>query len=387
MKKPGAYLLRFGELALKGRNRNRFIDELVAVLASRLRPLGGTVERLHKKLMVHCEAEPEQVRKALSTVFGITSISPIRRTGLAMDQITDLSWLLMKPHAGSGKSFAVRVKRTNKRFAHASMEVQQLVASELLKRGLNLPVNLSKPDLTLGITLDFTTAWVFLETWPGLGGLPVSPRSRHGLLISGGIDSPVAGHLIQKRGGWLEAIYFHTPPFTVEAAKDKVIDLCSLLASYQNGLNLHVVNITEIMKALRAECIADYLVVLQRRFMMRLASRILDKTGSRSLVTGECLGQVASQTIENIAAIDEGVSYPVLRPLIGLDKLEIIAISKRIEAYEISIRPFQDCCSMFSPKNPITRARPELVRREEAKLDIQALADQAMDQVETISLR
>ncbi len=386
MTKPGIYLLRFGEMALKGRNRKCFEDNLIRIIKSRVTPLEGRIEKKHKKLLLHCDANPEAVRGALSTVFGLVSISPIQRTHLTMEDIISLGWSLMEPHAGSGKTFAVRARRTNKRFPMTSPELQGEVAAELLGRGLNLAVDLSNPDLTLGISIDFDQAYVYLESWPGLGGLPIDPQTKHGLLISGGIDSPVAGHLIQKRGGFLEAVYFHTPPFTVEAVKEKVIDLCSVLADYQIRLNLHVVNFTEAMKSLRAECEPAYIVVLQRRLMMRVATRIMERIGVKSLITGECLGQVASQTIENIAAINDGVTLPILRPLIGLDKLEIIAISKKIGTFDISIRPFQDCCSLFSPKNPVTKAKPKRIAREEARLDIQGLTGMAVEQTEIIRL-
>lgn len=383
---PTKYLLRYGELALKGQNRKRFEQDLVRIVKPRIKPLGGRVERLHKKLLVHCEAEPAQVKEALSTVFGLTGISPIWRTSKNFDDIATLAWKLVQSHANSGKTFAVRAKRADKRFPITSPDLQIKLAEAVLGKGLNLPVNLKKPDLCLTVNVDFEYAWVHLETWPGLGGLPVCRHDKHGLLLSGGIDSPVAGHLIQKRGGALEAVYFHTPPFTVEAAKEKVLDLCEILAKYQSKLTLHVVNFTETMKIIRSECMESYVVVLSRRFMMQIASRIMEKVGGKSLVTGESLGQVASQTIENIYAVNHGVTYPILRPLIGMDKLEIVNIAKKIGSYDISIQPFEDCCSLFSPKSPVTRARMEAIEKNEARLNVQGIIEQALENVETIEL-
>ena len=379
MRTPETYLLRYGELALKGRNRNRFVDDLVQIIRPRIKPLGGTVEKKHKKLIVHCNAEPDQVRQALSTVFGLTSISPIWKTSHDLQDIKDLCWNLVQAHAGSDKTFAVRARRANKRYPITSPDLQKQIATDLLERGLNLKVDLKAPDVYVGVNIDFTNTWVHTETWPAGGGLPVARTPLHGLLLSGGIDSPVAGNLIQKRGGALEAIYFHTPPFTVEAAREKVIDLCEVLARYQNGLKLHVVNFTEMMKTIRSDCHEAYTVVISRRMMMRAASRIMAEMGGRSLVTGESLGQVASQTIENIAAVNDGVPYPILRPLIGMDKQEIINHAIEMGTYDISIRPAQDCCSLFSPKDPITRARMDQIEKDEARLETEALLDAAME--------
>ena len=386
---PGCdtYLLRFGELALKGRNRDRFVDNLVQILKPRVAPIKGVIEKHHKKLLLRSDAEPEAVRQALSTVFGISGVSPIWRTDHQKKSIFDLAWNLTKAHAGSGKTFAVRAKRALKTYPINSMQLQKEVAASLLEKGLDLKVDLSNPDITLAVVIDFKETWLFLEAWPGLGGLPIDPGSKHTLLLSGGIDSPVAGHLIQKRGGTLAAVYCHTPPFTVEAAREKVVDLAGVLARYQADLRLFVVSFTEIMKTIRAECREPYIVVLARRFMMRVVSGINRNINAHSIVTGESLGQVASQTIENIAAIGEAAPYPILRPLIGMDKLEIIAVSKRIGAYQTSIQPFQDCCSMFSPKEPVTRARLSWVQREEKRLDVDGLVERALAQTEETVIR
>ena len=385
--RPDCYLVRFGELALKKKNRDRFVDDLVRILKPRLKPIQGKIELRHKKLIVHSNADPEAVRDVFKTVFGVSGISPIWRTTHDMDAIYDLAWTLLSPHANSGKSFAIRARRPNKRFPHKSPDIDCMVASEVLRRDLNLPVNLSSPDLTLGISVEIQETWVWLETWPGLGGLPVCNYNKHGLLLSGGIDSPVAGNLIQKRGGSLSAIYFHTPPYTVPAAEEKVIDLAEVLASYQNGLNLYTVNFTQAMQTLRSESDPRFTVILSRRLMMRVATKILAREGGQSIVTGESLGQVASQTIENITAIGEGVALPILRPLIGMDKTEITRRARAIGSYDISIRPFDDCCSLFSPKNPVTKANLRVVHSLEAKLPMAELADQAFENTQKNRLR
>lgn len=379
-----SYVLRFGELGLKGRNQDRFVDDLVKIVKPRIQHLDGKIEKRHKRVLVHTTAPPQQVRAALSTVFGLAGISPIYRIGHDLDEIKAAAWELMEPHKDSGKTFALRGRRPNKKYPMTSMDLQREIAGYVLDQGLNLKVDLTNPDIELGISVENKDTWLYLETWPGLGGLPICGKTTHGLLLSGGIDSPVAGNMIQKRGGRLEAVYFHTPPFTVEAAREKVEDLAEVLAQYQNGLVLHVVNCTNLMKTLRAQCDQRYTVILSRRFMMRIAVKLLTPSGGQSLVTGESLGQVASQTIENITAVNEGLPWPVLRPLIGMDKQEIITIARRIGTYDISIQPFEDCCSLFSPKNPVTKASLDIVHKEEAKLDADALIAEALTHTERV---
>lgn len=383
---PSMYLLRFGELALKGRNRKVFVADLIKIIKARVKGIEGRVEKQHKKLILHSDAPMEEVREAMSTVFGLTGISPIWKTTHDLEDICNLSWELVKAHADSGKTFAVKPKRSLKTFPMTSTDVGRHVAGELLRRGLNLPVNLKDPELQLGINIGIHETWLHLDTWPGLGGLPVRGRDKYGLLLSGGIDSPVAGNLIQKRGAWINGIYCHTPPYTVEAAKEKVYDLASVLARYQNRLWLHVVNFTEVMQTIKAECEDPYTIVISRRFMMRAANRILEKLGGKGIITGESLGQVASQTIENIAVVNEVSDLPVLRPLIGMDKQEIMKVAKRIGTFDISIRPFIDCCSLFSPKEPVTAAKPYLIEKQEARLDIEGLLERALENVEEIPI-
>ncbi len=383
---PDIYLIRLGEVSLKKRNRDLFINDLVRSVKKRIGRLKGRVEKRHKKLLLHCSAPPEEVRAALSTVFGISGISPIRRTSHDLEAIKTTAWEMMKPYASSGKTFGIAARRALKNYPLNSMQLAGEVAGYMLDQGLNLPVNLDKPDLPMGIMVELTETWLHLETWPGLCGLPVRSQDKYGLLLSGGIDSPVAGFMMQKRGAWLQAIYFHTPPYTVEKAKEKVIDLAQVTARYQSKLYLKIVNFTEIMQTLRAECHEAYTVVLGRRFMMRAASILMKRSGGKALITGESLGQVASQTIENIDAINQAASLPVLRPLIGMDKMEIVRIAEQIKTFDISIRPYIDCCSLFSPKEPVTRAKSYIIEAEEAKLDIDGLLERALASVEEIAI-
>lgn len=384
---PHGYLLRYGELALKRRNRKVFEQSLKAILEPRLQSIDGSLEMLHKKIVVTSPRSAEAVRRALSTVFGITGISPIWKTGHDLEGIVDLAWDLVKDEAGTGKSFAVRTRRAHKGFPHTSIEMDRMVSQALFSRGLDLPVNLKKPELRLGISIEMNATWIYLDTWPGLGGLPVQPRNRCLLLLSGGLDSPVAGHLIQKRGGHLDALYFHTPPYTVEAAREKVFQLAQVLSRYQNELHLHVVDFTRTMKTLLATCDARYSVILSRRCMMRVACRLAHAMGGLALVTGESLGQVASQTLENIGVINQGTELPILRPLIGMDKREIMDLAMRLGTYDISIQPAQDCCSLFSPNDPVTRANLRHVLRMESRLDLETLGQQDFESIQTTRIQ
>lgn len=381
--KPDAYLLRFGEMAIKGRNHERYVDDLVKILKPRLIAIGGKIEKQHKKLLIRCDAEPQHVRDALRFVFGIVSVSPIWRVKSNFDAIETKAWSLVEPFKGSQHTFAVRVKRVNKRFAMTSSEIARKLAQGLYNRGFDLPVDLNQPTLPLGVVIASDETWIFMETWPGLSGLPICEHARYGLLLSGGIDSPVAGNMIQQRGGQLEVIYFDTPPYTTDGAREKVQELAELLARYQNRLTLHTVNMTQAMQTIRATAASAYTVILSRRLMLQVSERLVD---CQALVTGESLSQVASQTIENLAAVDHAARRPILRPLIGLDKQEIIHRAEALGSFAISKRPDQDCCSLFAPAKPITRAKLDDVLNEEAKFNLDHLIEASLQAVQTTQI-
>jgi thiamine biosynthesis protein ThiI len=245
-----------------------------------------------------------------------------------------------------------------------------------------MQVNLKHPELEVQISLEYKNTWISLETWPGAGGMPLLGDSRHLLLLSGGIDSPVAGNLIQKRGGTLAAVHFHTPPYTQEAAREKAHDLASLLARFQGELTLFQIPITRFMQRILAECQQRYAIILARRFMLALAGELARRHRLHSLVTGESLGQVASQTIQNMAVIEQGCELPILRPLIGFDKLEIVARAISLGSFAISTRPEQDCCSLFAPGEPVTKASLSLVQAMEAALPMALLIEEALGELE-----
>lgn len=383
---PAFYLVRIGEIALKKRNRKRFLQALQAGIALRTRDLHLEILPQHKKLLLRCAAPAELLRRRLASAFGIAGISPLWTCSHRLEDIQQLCWQLVQPHRGSARSFAVRARRIRKNLPFGSMDVERQVGADLLARGLGMQVNLKHPELEIQISLEYQNSWISLETWPGPGGLPQLGDSRHLLLLSGGIDSPLAGNLIQKRGGTLAAVHFHTPPYTVEAAREKAHDLAALLARFQGELTLFQIPITRFMKRVLADCQQRYAVVLSRRFMVALAGELARRHGIHSLVTGESLAQVASQTIQNMAVIEQGCELPILRPLIGFDKLEIVARAISLGSFPISTRPEQDCCSLFAPAEPVTKASLSLVQAMEAVLPMAELMEDALAEVETCHL-
>jgi thiamine biosynthesis protein ThiI len=381
---PERFLLRLGEVTLKKRNRNDFIRALANRIQQSMGDLPFQLRSRHKKMMLVSDIGPELVRHRLSRVFGLHSISPVFPCSLDVEEMKEKAWALLSPFAGAGLPFAVKVKRTNKAFPIPSPELQTILAEHVLRQGLQCPVNLKTPQLKLDVAVEFHRSWFSLERWKGAGGLPTQKRNRLGLLLSGGIDSPVAGYLMQKRGAFLDAFYFHTPPFTVEAAREKVMDLANVLADYQGQLDLTVIHMTEGMKAIKALCDDRYSVLLSRRLMLRIAERLAQQQGCLGLVSGESLGQVASQTLDNMLAVAHQACLPVYRPLIGMDKQEIIDIARQIGTFETSIKPFADCCSLFAPEMPETHAKLPLVLEEEAKLDLETLIQAALAQQQRV---
>jgi thiamine biosynthesis protein ThiI len=394
---PRALLLRYAEIFLKGRNRAQFERRLIENIRESLRDCpGARVEVLHGRLLAWPGQEvaprgPESLaraERAVSRVFGLVSLSPVWVVPRELPAIAQAAIAGARREAerlGGKPTFKVESRRSDKRFLPSSPELSRLVGGEIVGC-LGLPVDVHQPMFTVGIEVGYEQAFIFCGSLPGPGGLPVGTGGRVELLLSGGIDSPVAGWLMQKRGCELSATYFHSPPYTGEKTKDKVIELARLLATYQQrDLRLSVVHFTETQKALR-EASGDgrLAVVLYRRMMMRVAERIARRREARALITGEALGQVASQTLDNLSVIDEAAGVPVLRPLISHDKQETIAIARRIDTYETSILPFDDCCSLFVPDHPETRARLESVRAAEASLDVGALADRLTEAAEQI---
>jgi tRNA uracil 4-sulfurtransferase len=373
-------LVRWGEIFLKGDNRSFFERMLVERVKKSIAGMpGARIERTHGRLVVWPgEAGARRAVRALERVFGISSVSPARVVARDVAAISAVAVELARTEAPkyARPTFKVESRRSDKRFPTGSMEVSRTVGAAVVG-ALALPVDVHTPAFTIGVEIGFDHAFVFAEIVPGPGGLPVGVTGRVELLLSGGIDSPVAGWMMLKRGCVLGATYFHSFPYTGEKTQDKVARLGTQLASWQlEPLRLAVVPFTDAQKALRdAAGDGRLAVVLYRRMMMRTSERIAKKAGAKALATGEALAQVASQTLENLGVIGASTTMPVLRPCLGHDKLETVAIAQRIGTYETSIEPYDDCCSLFVPDHPETRAKLANVEAAESRLSVDAMAD------------
>lgn len=374
-------LIRYGELALKGRNRDLFEAALVQSVKSVLRPFANiNVRRNYGRMYVELHGEDAHaVVERLRRVFGISSISPTVQVEPDEQAIKAKALELIRHLQPQPKTFRVETRRADKRFPKQSMEVSRMVGTHILRNIPEIKVDVHQPEAVVNIEIRAEGTYISCETIPGPGGLPVGSGGKVLLLLSGGIDSPVAGWKMMKRGVTLEAIHFHSYPFTSERALQKVRDLAQKLALWGGTVRLHVVPFTEIQTAIREKCPEDYLITIMRRFMMRIAEQVAARTGALALATGESLGQVASQTLESMNTINKVVSIPILRPLIGMDKTEITDIARRIDTYELSILPYEDCCTIFTPKNPVTRPKPHVAERFEEKLDVAALVEDAVN--------
>jgi thiamine biosynthesis protein ThiI len=302
---------------------------------------------------------------------------------LELEEICRQALRLLKDSYKPGLTFKVNTHRANKNFPYPSPEINSIVGAYLLKSNLQLKVDIHSPEIIVNIDIREKEAYLYSRTIPGAGGLPVGVTGKGLLLLSGGIDSPVAGWMALKRGIELEALHFHSPPFTGESALHKVLDLCRLLAAYSSETTLHLAPFTEVQKEIRLKCPEPMLITLMRRVMFRVAESLAAKRNIPVIFSGESLGQVASQTLENLAAINEVVSLPILRPLIGFDKEEIISMARRINSFPISIRPFDDCCTLFIPRHPVTRPAAEELRKAEERLPLQELIAYCLDNIET----
>ena len=395
-------LIKYSEIGVKGKNRYIFEDMLVRNMKSALKVLRGDHE-VHKadgRVYVSCEAEEqEDAIEALTKVFGIAWICPV--TQIAPAGLEDLKAAVVRfvqetydtggqsGHAVSdGFSFKVNCRRAEKSYPFDSVEVNMAVGEAILNAFPQLHVDVHEPEVMIHIELRPKVINIYSRAIEGLSGMPVGSSGKAMLLLSGGIDSPVAGYLVSKRGVSLDAVYFHAPPYTSERAKQKVVDLAGIISRYAGPIKLHVVNFTDIQMKIYELCPHDELTIIMRRYMMRIAQDLAEQSGALGLVTGESIGQVASQTMQSMLVTNEVCSLPVYRPLCGFDKLDIVAISEKIGAYETSILPYEDCCTIFVAKHPVTKPKAERIRRSEHKLDgvIEELYQKAMDTVEVIEI-
>ena len=408
------FLLKYGEIGIKGKNRGQFEDALAAQVRHALEKVEGDFEvtkeqgRIYVNVLGEDDSfDADEVTAALQKVFGLVGICQVLKAPvadpeqIAEDAIRYISKTYGLTPAGAEEStameassgqevltFKVHTRRANKQYPMNSMEVDALVGEQLLAAYPGkMEVDVHQPDIMVYIEIR-EEVFIYSKIVPGPGGMPVGTNGRAQLLLSGGIDSPVAGWMIAKRGVALDATYFHAPPYTSERAKQKVVDLAKLVAQYAGPIRLHVVNFTDIQLAIYEKCPHDELTIIMRRYMMRIAEHLAYENGCLGLITGESIGQVASQTIQSLVCTDDAASMPVFRPLIGFDKQDIIDLSLKIGTYDTSIQPFEDCCTIFVAKHPVTKPRLDIIKRSEEKLKdiIEALVEKAVEEAETIRI-
>lgn len=387
-------LVRYGELALKGKNRQDFERVLLARVRRALEGLAPVrIRRTFGRLYVYApEAVLVEAARRLERVFGIFSFSFARSAENDLEAIRAAALAVLRAEVARRpgvRTFKVSARRTDPRFPMRVPDLLPAIGGYLLPRSGGLRVDVNHPDLEITVEIRPEGTFVYADRIPGPGGLPLGTNGKALLLLSGGIDSPVAGWYVMRRGVRVEAVHFHSPPYTKPEAKDKVLALGRILASWSDEFTVHFVSLTEILLALRESIPEALRTVILRRFMMRIAVRLARERRALALVTGESLGQVASQTLEAMAAIEDAAELPVLRPLVGLDKTEIIERARKIGTYETSVLPYEDTCTLFLPRHPKTRPRLAEVRAAEERsgLDISALVDRALGTAETVTLR
>lgn len=377
-------LIRFGEIFLKGENRGWFERKLLANLKAALSPFSCTLQKTQGRYIVsdYDAAAESRIVSAVQKVFGLHSLSRALRVETDLDAVAEAADQLL-----TAAVFKVETNRADKRFPLTSIEISRELGGRLLETDPRRSVDVHRPAQTVRVDMrEDGHTYVFTETEVCERGMPYGTSGRGVLLLSGGIDSPVAGYLMAKRGMELVGLHFHSHPYTSEMAREKVLSLAKILCGYTGRMRLYVVSVTEIQTTIHAKCHENFLITLLRRFMMRLASRIAAREGAQAVITGESLAQVASQTAESIVVTNAVAELPVLRPLIGIDKQDITQISERIGAYETSIQPYEDCCTVFLPKNPVTHPHLDQVLREERKLDVEALVERALATVEVLEI-
>lgn len=386
-----AFLIKYGEIGIKGKNRHLFEDALMKQIRHALKHVEGKffVRKEQGRIFVEAQSEfdYEEVIGALQRVFGIVGICPMVQT--ADEGFENLTAVVLdylkKVYGDRALTFKVNARRAKKSYPKTSMEINSDLGEKILDAFPNMKVDVHHPDVMLDVEIR-DQVYIYSQIIPGPGGMPVGTNGKAMLLLSGGIDSPVAGYMIAKRGVKIDAVYFHAPPYTSDRAKQKVVDLAHLVARYSGPINLHVVNFTDIQLYIYEKCPHEELTIIMRRYMMRIAEIIARKDGAQALITGESIGQVASQTMEALGCTDAVVNMPVFRPAIGMDKSEIIERAQKIGTFETSSLPYEDCCTVFTPKHPATHPRIELIQKAEDALDSEALIAAAIEGTEVIEV-
>ncbi len=387
------YLIKYGEIGIKGKNRYQFEDALVRQIRFALRKIEGDfhVYKSQSRVYVDCEGgyDCDEVTEALQTVFGIVGICPVVRVSdHGFEELKkDVIAYMDEMYPDKNITFKVESRRARKTYPVRSMEMNRDLGEAILYAFPEIRVNVHNPDVLLHIEVR-EDIYIYSKVIPGPGGMPIGTNGKAMLLLSGGIDSPVAGYRIAKRGVGLAATYFHAPPYTSERAKQKVVDLAREVSKYTGPIRLYVVNFTDIQLEIYEKCPHDELTIIMRRYMMRIAEHFARMDECLGLITGESIGQVASQTMQSLAATNEVCTLPVYRPLIGFDKQEIVSEAEKIGTYETSILPYEDCCTIFVAKHPVTRPQVEAIKKSEEKLSetIEELYQRAVDTAEVIEV-
>ena len=385
------FLLKYGEIGIKGKNRYLFEDALVRQIRFALKDVDGQfdVHKSQARIYVDCEGDYdyEDTVEHLKRVFGIVGICPVvRMEDQGFEKLKeDVVSYMDEMYPDKNLTFKVEARRARKTYPKTSMEINCDLGEVILEAFPETKVDVHHPDVMLNVEIR-NEIYVYSQIIPGAGGMPVGTNGKAMLLLSGGIDSPVAGYMIAKRGVKIDAVYFHAPPYTSDRAKQKVVDLAKLVARYSGPMDLHVVNFTDIQLYIYEKCPHEELTIIMRRYMMRIAQAIAEKNGAIGLITGESIGQVASQTLQSLAATNEVCTMPVYRPVIGFDKQEIVDVSEKIGTYETSIQPFEDCCTIFVAKHPVTKPNINVIRNSERHLEekIDELVKTALETTEVI---
>ena len=387
------FLIKYAEIGTKGKNRYKFEDVLCQQIKNHVAPLGEfSIRREYGRIFLYAESEYdfEDLIKELQKVFGIVGICPIvveKNVDFEAIKTSVISYV-KEVYQDEKLTFKVNARRTNKKFPMHSMEMNGELGHHILEACPNMKVDVHKPDVLLNVEVR-EQVYIYSKVIKGAGGLPVGTNGKAMLLLSGGIDSPVAGYMISKRGVELEAVYFNAPPYTSERAKQKVVDLARIVSGYSGTIRLHIVNFTDIQLAIYEKCPHEELTIIMRRYMMKIAEELARKNNCQALITGESIGQVASQTMHSLACTNEVCTIPVFRPCIGMDKQEIVDVSEMIDTYETSILPYEDCCTIFVAKHPVTKPILDIIKRSETKLVdvIDDLMQTALDTVEVVEAR
>ncbi len=386
-----AFLIKYGEIAIKGKNRHVFEEALERQIKRNLRDCEGefAVERQTGRIFIRClsDYDYDELVGALTRIFGIIWICPCVLTEIkSFDETAgEIVRYIGEAFPDRHVSFKVKARRPNKKYPIHTMDLNAMIGEKILDAYPEMTVDVHHPDFELNVEIREQVNF-YARMIPGPGGMPVGTNGKAMLLLSGGIDSPVAGWMIAKRGVTLDATYFHAPPYTSERAKQKVIDLAEQVAKYAGPIRLHIVNFTDIQLYIYEQCPHDELTIIMRRYMMRIAEHFARENDCMGLITGESIGQVASQTMQSLLCTNAVCQLPVYRPLIGFDKQDIVSIAEKIDTYETSILPYEDCCTIFVARHPVTKPRLEIIERSELKLAerIEDLYRQAIETTETI---